>query len=121
MQQDVQTRQKMCGQAHTCHRCLRMDSKVDFDDLEAWWESHKNDCRTEFYCNAKRCKDASLLKQRHITVCVFHPEINEKREAAFKCSLDESLNVPDIGLFYSYLVQDSATEDSSEEYCSTFS
>ena len=79
LQTDVKARLKQTQELRVCFRCLRMDANVDFNDLESWWEQHKNDCRSDFVCDENYCATHKHRVQRHILVCNYHVKANRKK------------------------------------------
>ena len=94
-------RRKLHGKTNTCHRCLRSDTNVDFDNLEEWWTHHKNNCRTTFYCQTDSCQYMQAHRmQRHILACVNHAESNKKYLTEFRDSLPEDIQLPTGDLLF---------------------
>ena len=96
---DFKQRFKLCSQSKVCMRCLRIDSEVMFDNRDAWWEKHKRDCTTEFYCTAGYCKNRKVQSQTHMLVCRYHYKDNKEKQAEFVKSLDQKQISPDSPFF----------------------
>ena len=108
----IKERSKLATTLKICHRCLRMDSSVDLNDLQSWWDKHANDCRTEHYCNLDNCGKVQHRRQRHILCCSYHQNINKKRLNNFKGSIDKNMLPGDNLLFidtYATLPDDAST------------
>lgn len=94
-------KRKLHGQTKSCHRCLRMDANIDFDNLDEWWNNHKNDCRTDFYCQTDSCLYVSAHRmQKHILACSIHVEQNKKHLDEFCSSLPEDVHLPTGNLLF---------------------
>ncbi|MCP3662237.1 MAG: hypothetical protein GY696_07040 [Gammaproteobacteria bacterium] len=96
---EVKERIKIATASNCCFRCLRMDSQVDLSDLNGWWETHKNDCRTDHYCNVGGCSRVTHRRQKHILCCVYHTKINSKRLGHFKQTMDSD-KIPSVELLF---------------------
>ena len=99
---EFQDRYKMAGSVKVCFRCLRMDTEVDFNDRPGWWNTHKQDCRTEFPCSAGNCGKKPPFKQFHFTLCGWHEKKNKDLEPEFIKSLDSS-KLPSSGARFFFL------------------
>ncbi len=95
----IKERPKLATANKVCHRCLRMDSRVDLNDLQSWWDRHANDCRTDHFCNLDNCGKVPHRRQRHILCCSYHQNTNKKRLNNFKSSFDSSFLPSDNLLF----------------------
>ena len=93
-------RAKLAAVSHTCFRCLRLDSKCDLNNIDAWWDIHKNDCRTEFVCNVDKCGSLPHIRQRNILLCAWHTSVNKNRENDLVASLDSSKIPAGASMFY---------------------
>ena len=110
-------KRKLHGQTKSCHRCLRMDANIDFDNLDGWWNHHKNDCRTDFYCQTDSCLYASAHRmQKHILACSIHVEQNKKHLDEFCSSLPEDVHLPTGNLlFMDNITMNLQTSDTTSE------
>ena len=102
----VKQRYDLTCKTKTCFRCLRLDSKVDFDDRRNWLQKHKRYCDTEFPCIAGDCGKREQGKQIHFSMCKFHEKENQAIEHDFIKTLDASklpknINVQSLKLFFS--------------------
>ena len=89
------------NKTRACHRCLRMDANLDFDNIDEWWDRHRNDCRTTFYCQAENCLYASTHRlQKHILACPLHVEQNKARLDDFCESLPKDMQLPSGNLLF---------------------
>ena len=94
-------KRKLHGKTKACHRCLRMDANINFENLDDWWNHHKNDCRTTFYCQADSCLYASAHRmQKHILACSIHVNQNKQRLDDFRSSLPEDMHLPSGNLLF---------------------
>ena len=96
---EVKERIKIATASGCCFRCLRMDSEVDLSDLNGWWETHKNDCRTDHFCNVGGCSRVTHRRQKHILCCIYHTKINAKRLNHFKQTMDAD-KIPSVELLF---------------------
>ena len=78
----------------SCMRCLRMDAGVDVTNRRAWWEGHKDDCATEWFCKAGWCKNSSPRQQQHILMCGGHQRQNKPRVEEFVKAQDKNVIPP---------------------------
>lgn len=97
----VRERYKLVARAKVCFRCLRMDSAVDFNDRERWWELHKVDCRESWECKQGKCAGRQPAKQYHFLLCSFHISENKELEVDYIKSLNQSLIKPGTRFFFS--------------------
>jgi len=93
-------RVKLAATSNTCYRCLRLDSKCDLNNIDNWWDGHKNDCRTEFVCKVDKCGFLPHLRQRNILLCGWHAATNKNRENDLIASLDPAKLPAGASLFY---------------------
>ena len=87
----VKDRYKLTAKAATCWRCLRMDSKIDFNDRQNWFRDHWNNCRTRFTCKSGNCEEKKANRQLHMTMCEWHVKKNKDNEEEFIKTLDQSM------------------------------
>lgn len=87
----VKDRYELTAKSRVCFRCLRMDSKVDFNDRSTWFEKHADDCQTSFYCKQGNCGNRQKKAQYHFTMCEWHLKKNKELEDDFIKSLVQSL------------------------------
>ena len=106
----IKERGKFATKQKVCHRCLRMDSNVDLNDLQTWWDRHFNDCRTDHYCNLDNCGKVPHRRQRHILCCFYHQETNKKRIGNFKGSINSEKLPCDTLLYVDSHVNSISTE-----------
>ena len=102
----VKERYGLTSKSKTCFRCLRMDSKVDFDDRKTWFFKHKRYCETKFPCSAGGCAKKEQGSQVHFTMCRYHETENQAVEQEFIKSLDatklpKNIDVQSLKFFYS--------------------
>ena len=95
-----QARVTLAGWLRICHRCLRLDSRVNFGDKKGWWIKHKNNCVTDFSCALGKCDDKEISRQKHIVMCQYHCRDNEQRLADFITTLDQTTVVPNLKFFF---------------------
>ena len=95
-----QDRMSLCGYLRICHRCLRLDSKVDFTDRREWYEKHVNNCITDWHCEAGNCSKAYPSRQKHIVMCEYHSNDNKNRLADFVNTLDQTSIGPNFKFFF---------------------
>ena len=89
------------NKTRACHRCLRMDANLDFDNIDEWWERHKNNCRTTFFCQTDNCQYAGTHRlQKHILACPIHAEQNKTRLDDFHASLPKDMQLPSGNLLF---------------------
>lgn len=93
-------RYQMAGKVKACFRCLRMDAEVDFNNREAWFESHKPYCDGSWECKQGRCGSRPPVRQYHFLLCNWHSDRNQSLESEFKKSLNQSLLKPGSRFFY---------------------
>ena len=93
-------RAKLAAVSNTCFRCLRLDSKCDLNNIDAWWDSHKNDCRTVFVCTVDKCGTLPHIRQRNILLCAWHSSTNKNREDDLIATLDATKIPAGAALFY---------------------
>ena len=93
-------RVNLAGYLATCHRCLRLDSRVNFVEKREWWEKHTNNCVTDWACEVGNCKQPKLSRQKHIIMCEYHAVENEKRLGEFVATLDQTLIAADYRFFF---------------------
>ena len=93
-------RVNLAGYLATCHRCLRLDSRVNFTMKRDWWERHTNNCVTDWACEIGNCKQPKISRQKHIVMCEYHSADNEKRLEDFVSTLDQSFVAPDYKFFF---------------------
>lgn len=91
LEANVKSRFKQAQYIKICFRCLRMDSQVNFASLDAWWESHKNNCRSAHICNAQFCASNKYRLQKHILICPYHTRVNRARVDDF---IEKHANLP---------------------------
>ena len=96
----IRDRAKVAATSNVCYRCLRLDSKCDLNNIDAWWDSHKNDCRTEFVCNVDRCAFLPHIRQRNILLCSWHESTNKDRDTDLLATLESSKIPPGSSLFF---------------------
>ena len=96
---DFRKRFNLCREHKVCMRCLRLDTTVDFQSRDLWWQSHQDNCITEFACKAGYCKDRKVASQTHMLNCVYHYQQNKPRENDFIESLDSKQHNPDVSFF----------------------
>ena len=110
-------KRKLHGKTKACHRCLRMDANVNFENIDDWWNHHKNNCRTTFYCQTDSCQYASLHRvQKHILACSVHTEQNKRRLDDFRKSLPKDMHITSGNLlFMDNITMNLQTSDSSPE------
>ena len=108
----VKERFRITRAARVCMRCLRMDSRVDFNDREAWFKDHEKDCQTEWQCIAAECGKKEKDKQFHFLMCNRHISINKERVGAFEKKLDKAQLKPTTKFLYNvprfYNIEDMA-------------
>ena len=97
---DVRERYKLVGRVKVCFRCLRLDSQVDFNNRERWWETHKANCNVTWECKQGRCAGRKPFKQYHFLICGYHVAQNKEIEEDYIKSLDRSLLKPDVKFLY---------------------
>ena len=90
----VRDRFRLTRAARVCMRCLRLDSRVDFNDRQGWFKEHDKDCQTEWACVADECAKKDKDKQFHFLMCSRHISANKERIAAFTKKVDKSLVKP---------------------------
>ena len=83
LEMSIKERQEEIKRAKVCRRCLRLDTQPDFNDLDEWWKTHANNCRTKFVCDKNRCQFGKHRLQRHILVCAHHSATNASRLTDF--------------------------------------
>ena len=94
-------KRKLHGRTKACHRCLRMDANVNFDNIDEWWDHHKNNCRTSFYCKTDSCLYASTHRvQKHILACSVHVSQNKQYLDEFRQSLPEDIQITNGNLLF---------------------
>ena len=93
-------RAKVAATSNVCYRCLRLDSECDLNNVDAWWDSHINDCRTEFICTVERCGFLPHIRQRNILLHSWHESINKNKETDLITTLESSKIPPGLSLFY---------------------
>ena len=94
-------KRKLHGKTKACHRCLRMDANVNFDNIDEWWNHHKNNCRTSFYCKTDSCMYASSHRvQKHILACSIHVGQNKEYLDDFRASLPQDIQVTNGNLLF---------------------
>ena len=93
-------RVKLAATTNTCYRCLRLDSKCDRNNIDNWWDGHKNDCRTEFVCKVDKCGFVPHIRQRNILLCGWHSTTNKNKENDLIASLDPAKLPAGASLFY---------------------
>ena len=81
---------RLTRSTRVCMRCLRMDSKVDFNDRQAWFQEHADQCETEWQCIEADCAKKDKEKQFHFLMCNRHIAANKNRVDAFKKKLDKA-------------------------------
>ena len=77
-----------------------MDASVSFTNRKEWFESHKNNCVTDFSCIVDKCSTRSMDKQVHITCCKLHKTENEKLNKKLVDSLDVKKIPQNLTFFY---------------------
>ena len=97
----VKDRFRITRAARVCMRCLRMDSRVDFNDRQAWFKEHDKNCQTEWQCVAADCEKREKDKQFHFLMCSRHIAANKERIGDFEKKLDKSLVKPSAKFLYS--------------------
>ena len=115
MAASVKERYILAGKSATCWRCLRLDSKIDFNDRINWFRNHWNDCRTKFTCKSGNCAEKKANRQLHMTMCEWHIKKNKDTEQEFIKTLDQN-EIPKSGarfFFNSAMFIAEAEEDSS--------
>ena len=80
----------LARKAGNCFRCLVVSTCVDFDDRRAWFEQHKRDCDTEWWCQQGKCATKEKSKQMSFLLCLWHARKNVETEARFIRSLDKN-------------------------------
>ena len=93
-------RAKVAAVSNVCYRCLRLDSKCDLNNIDAWWDAHKNDCRTQFVCSVDRCAFLPHIRQRNILLCSWHESTNKDKEKDLLATLEPTKIPPGLSLFY---------------------
>ena len=83
-----------------CFRCLRVDARYDKNNIEAWWASHENDCKSTYICALDRCGQLPAWRQFHIFMCTFHTKENKEHERGFISEMDSSLVKPGLSFFF---------------------
>lgn len=96
---DFKKRFNLSSQHKICMRCLRMDSDVDFQNRDVWWNNHEQNCLTDFYCSSGYCKNRKKQSQTHMLVCCYHYKDNKGREEEFKKGLDSNQLNPSSAFF----------------------
>lgn len=97
---NVRERYKLVGRVRVCFRCLRLDSEVDFNEREKWWESHKADCKISWECKQGRCAGRKPAKQYHFLLCSFHITENGDIVDDYIKSLNQKLIKPGVKFFF---------------------
>ena len=100
IQTPIKDRAKVCAKAKICFRCLRSDSQIDFDNIQEWWNNHKNNCRTEYVCIYSECASLTHRRQKHILTCGKHIDINKRRINDFKKSVPKDIQLPQGNLLF---------------------
>ncbi len=104
--------------AEACYRCLRLDSKFDMKNREAWFREHEQYCDSRWVCTEGTCRDKPEVWKNNICICNYHLEANMEKEAEFKRSLDEKLLPADVRFFFaSYHALPNKTE---RDACTSF-
>ena len=108
----VKDRYKLTAKAAACWRCLRLDSKIDFNDRQNWFRNHWNNCRTRFTCKAGNCEEKKANRQLHMTMCEWHIKKNKENEQEFIKTLNPS-DLPKTGarFFFNSSLYSMALED----------
>ena len=110
-EKDLAKRLKMASNVFTCMRCLRLDSKVNFKNRIEWWEGHKENCQSDFICEAGYCKDKKPSSQKHFTLCASHSRANESRQEDFIKSLDQRQLGPSPSFFTFIYLNNNVQDD----------
>ena len=87
----VKSRGALLRTAAVCHRCLRLDSGVDFNDRWGWWKKHEANCLTDWNCKEGGCAKRDIRRQYHFTMCYEHISKNKENGPDFLKSLDTRL------------------------------
>ena len=95
-----QDRVGLAGWLRICHRCLRLDSRINFADKRTWWAQHRNSCVTDFTCEHGKCDQKDTDKQKHIVMCQYHAQENQARLEQFVTTLDQSTIIPNLRFFF---------------------
>ena len=106
---DFKKRLGLCTHNKICMRCLRLDSDVDLDNRQDWWNAHDVNCQTDFACTADQCKNRRKQSQVHMLVCCYHYKSNKPKEDDFIQSLDQQQLGQDVKFFT--LIYHSQPED----------
>ena len=96
----VKDRYGLLKDASVCFRCLRLDSKPDLSNREAWWQSHKDDCEGDWVCEKGKCGGKVDIKQSHFLMCAYHIKENKDTEDKFIKSLDKTLISSNVKFLY---------------------
>ena len=97
---DPKQRYYATGQQNVCFRCLRMDSGVDFNNKQAWFEGHKADCTGDWVCTQGGCSPRDENKQTHFLLCNFHKRLNKDVERDFIKAMDQTKIQPGLRFFH---------------------
>ena len=101
----------------SCMRCLRMDAGVDVTNRRAWWEGHKEDCVSEWFCTTGWCKNSTPRQQQHVLMCGGHQRQNKQRVDEFVKAQDKNLVPPSTRFYFSqFNLSTAAAAPNSEEH-----
>ena len=87
---DIDERYKLVKNAKVCHRCLAVETEVDFGNRAKWWEDHAPNCHTPWPCKVGGCKKKPPKSQYNATLCSWHAKQNAALEEDIVKSLDQS-------------------------------
>ena len=95
-------RVSLAARMRCCFRCLRLDAVQtnDKEQRDAWYETHRINCKTDWVCTQGKCEKMKGRFQWHFTLCTFHTAENKAKQSDFVKQLRADKIGPGISFFF---------------------
>lgn len=82
---------QLLSRLKVCHRCLRLDSRVNLTQRSKWWNEPEPNCFMEFSCDLDSCSSKGPWRAKHVLMCPEHCQNNKAKIDAFIKTLDPKI------------------------------
>lgn len=99
-QKDIDGKMDLLSKLKVCHRCLRLDSRVNLTQRAKWWNDHEPNCFTEYSCDHDTCSGKGPWRAKHVVACREHLNDNKTKIDAFVKTIDPKYLAPNVTFYY---------------------